>query len=131
MWINQDIDHNDFREPENNLQLFDNIDEQGFRQPERLIEKITAEPPFSHVIGHWLDGVWCVENLSTALLYQAWLPENHSFVTPEGHQISRIGVSLFGGNDSEQLLARQNRLGTTAQLSTASRIRRKVWLSTL
>ena len=110
VWINQEIDHNDFREPENNLQLFDNIDEQGFRQPERLIEKITAEPPFSHVIGHWLDGVWCVENLSTALLYQAWLPENHSFVTPEGHQISRIGVSLFGGNDSEQLLQRQNRL---------------------
>ena len=110
VWINQEIDHNDFREPENNLQLFDNIDEQGFRQPERLIEKITAEPPFSHVIGHWLDGVWCVENLSTALLYQEWLPENHSFVTPEGHQISRIGVSLFGGNDSEQLLQRQNRL---------------------
>lgn len=110
VWINQEIDHNDFREPENNLQLFDNIDEQGFRQPERLIEKITAEPPFSHVIGHWLDGVWCVENLSTALQYQAWLPENHSFVTPEGHQISRIGVSLFGGNDSEQLLQRQNRL---------------------
>ena len=110
VWINQEIDHNEFREPENNLQLFDNIDEQGFRQPERLIEKITAEPPFSHVIGHWLDGVWCVENLSTALQYQAWLPENHSFVTPEGHQISRIGVSLFGGNDSEQLLQRQNRL---------------------
>ncbi|MBO7555476.1 MAG: hypothetical protein J6T41_05835, partial [Neisseriaceae bacterium] len=115
VWINQEIDHNDFREPENNLQLFDNIDEQGFRQPERLIEKITAEPPFSHVIGHWLDGVWCVENLSTALLYQAWLPENHSFVTPEGHQISRIGVSLFGGNDSEQLLARQNRLNELSE----------------
>lgn len=110
VWINQEIDHNDFKASENNLQLFDNIDEQGFRQPERLIEKITAEPPFSHVIGHWLDGVWCVENLSTALQYQAWLPENHSFVTPEGHQISRIGVSLFGGNDSEQLLQRQNRL---------------------
>ena len=110
VWINQEIDHTDFRLPENNLQLFDNIDEQGFRQPERLIEKIEAEPPFSNVIGHWLDGVWCVENLSTALQYQAWLPENHSFVTPEGHQISRIGVSLFGGNDSEQLLQRQNRL---------------------
>ena len=110
VWINQEIDHTDFRLPENNLQLFDNIDEQGFRQPERLVEKIEAEPPFSNVIGHWLDGVWCVENLSTALQYQAWLPENHSFVTPEGHQISRIGVSLFGGNDSEQLLQRQNRL---------------------
>ena len=118
VWINQEIDHNDFREPENNLQLFDNIDEQGFRQPERLIEKITAEPPFSHVIGHWLDGVWCVENLSTALQYQAWLPENHSFVTPEGHQISRIGVSLFGGNDSEQLLARQNRLNELSEEKT-------------
>ncbi|MBQ9681756.1 MAG: chromosome segregation protein SMC [Neisseriaceae bacterium] len=110
VWINQEIDHNDFKVSERNMQLFDNIDEQGFRQPERLIEKITAEPPFSHVIGHWLDGIWCVENLSTALQYQAWLPENHSFVTPEGHQISRIGVSLFGGNDSEQLLQRQNRL---------------------
>ena len=115
VWINQEIDHNDFKTPERNMQLFDNIDEQGFRQPERLIEKITAEPPFSHVIGHWLDGVWCVENLSTALQYQAWLPENHSFVTPEGHQISRIGVSLFGGNDSEQLLARQNRLNELSE----------------
>ena len=110
VWINQEIDHNAFRQPENNLQLFDNIDDNAFRQPERLIEKINANPPFSNVLGHWLDGVWCVENINTALQYQAWLPENHSFVTPDGHQISRIGVSLFGGNDSEQLLARQNRL---------------------
>ena len=109
VWINQEM-NDDFRQPENNLQLFDNIEEQSFRQPEMLISKITAEPPFSLVVNHWLDGVWCVENLSTALLYQVWLPENHSFVTPEGHQISRIGVSLFGGNDSEQLLQRQNRL---------------------
>ena len=110
VWINQEIDDTHFRQPEQNLQLFDNIEEDNFRQPEQLMKKITAKPPFANVVEHWLDGVWCVENLHTALAYQSWLPENHLFVTPDGHQISRIGVSLFGGNDSEQLLARQNRL---------------------
>ncbi|MDO4696223.1 MAG: chromosome segregation protein SMC [Neisseria sp.] len=83
-----------------------------------LLNQIQAEPPFQTALHHWLDGVLCAPDLDYALARQNDLQGRQIWLTPEGHQIDRIGVLLYGENTQENLMARKARLdGLDAELS--------------
>ena len=75
-----------------------------------LLNQIQAQAPFQTALHHWLDGILCAPNLDYALAHQSDLQGRQSWLTPEGHQVDRISVMLYGQNSGENLIERKARL---------------------
>lgn len=75
-----------------------------------LLHHVHGAGVFAQALHYWLDGVLCAESVADALARQTDLRAHEYFLTPEGHRIDRIGVTLFGEYDAAPLLARQARL---------------------
>ena len=75
-----------------------------------LLNQIQAQAPFQTALHHWLDGILCAPNLDYALAHQSDLQGRQSWLTPEGHQVDRISVMLYGQNSGENLIEHKARL---------------------
>ena len=69
-----------------------------------LMNQIHADAPYQAALHHWLDGVLCAPSLDDALKQQHNLQNHQCWLTPEGHQIDRISVLLYGENHSDNLI---------------------------
>ncbi|MCP1659805.1 chromosome segregation protein SMC [Neisseria perflava] len=96
-----------------------------------LLNQIHAQPPFQTALHHWLDGILCAPNLDYALAHQADLNGGQIWLTPEGHQIDKVGVLLYAEAAQESLIAQKTRLDNlsaelaalTPELATAVQAR--------
>jgi chromosome segregation protein len=88
-----------------------------------LLAKVkTARIELSRVLGDWLHGVRCRDDLASALSDRASLAPGESFVTLAGHIVSADAISYFAP-DSELhgVIARQRELAELAQAIVAAR----------
>ena len=85
----------------------------GFKKSlpvQALLNQIQAQPPFQTALHHWLDGVLCAPDLSYALAHQSDLGAHQIWLTPEGHQVDKVGVLLYAKPAQESLIAQKARL---------------------
>ncbi|MDO4998360.1 MAG: chromosome segregation protein SMC [Neisseria sp.] len=75
-----------------------------------LINQLHIKGDFQAAVAFWLDGVLCAPNLAYALEHQKDLQNHQFWLTPEGHQVDKIGVLLFDKNDANQLIEQKNQL---------------------
>ncbi len=88
-----------------------------------LLAKVkTARIELSRVLGDWLHGVRCRDDLASALSDRASLMPGECFVTLAGHIVSADSISFFAP-DSELhgVIARQRELAELAQAIVAAR----------
>ncbi len=84
-----------------------------------LLNQIQAQAPFQTALHHWLDGILCAPNLDYALARQTDLQGRQIWLTPEGHQIDRISVTLYAQNSGSNLIEQKARLDALdAELTT-------------
>lgn len=84
-----------------------------------LLNQIQAPAPFQTALHHWLDGVLCAPDLDYALAHQHDLQGRQIWLTPEGHQVDKVGVLLYAEAAADNLIARKNRLDSiVAELDT-------------
>ncbi|MDO4640757.1 MAG: chromosome segregation protein SMC [Neisseria sp.] len=74
-----------------------------------LINQIQAEPPYQAALTYWLDGILCAPTLDYALQQQERLQAHQCWLTPEGHQVDRIGVVLYAEHNDNNLIELKNR----------------------
>lgn len=75
-----------------------------------LLNQIHAQAPFQTALHHWLDGVLCAPDLDYALTHQSQLTDRQIWLTPEGHRIDAVGVTLYAAESHDNLIAQQARL---------------------
>lgn len=75
-----------------------------------LLQHIEVQAPFSEAIQYWLGQVFCAETLEEALLGQADLETQQLIITPEGHCIDAISVTLYAEDNGTGLLQQQQQL---------------------
>ena len=79
-----------------------------------LINQIQIhQDSYRHALAYWLDGVLCAPNLAFALAHQSDLQPKHIWLTPEGHQVDRIGTVLHHQQNEHnvvELKAKQEQL---------------------
>ncbi|WP_370578177.1 chromosome segregation protein SMC [Snodgrassella alvi] len=75
-----------------------------------LLQHIEVQAPFSEAIQCWLGQVFCAETLEEALLGQADLQAQQLIITPEGHCIDAISVTLYAEDNGTGLLQQQQQL---------------------
>jgi chromosome segregation protein len=88
-----------------------------------LLGKVRAKhPQLARLLADWLHGVYCRDDLATALRDRASLNVGESFVVPGGHVVNAQGVSFFAP-DSELhgVLARQRELAELEQTISVAR----------
>ena len=74
-----------------------------------LIHKIQAHADFQVALSHWLDGVLCAPDLDHALVCRHQLQGRQVWITPEGHIVDAVSVSLYAAANADNLLAQQAR----------------------
>ena len=75
-----------------------------------LLQHIEVQAPFSEAIQYWLGQVFCAETLEEALLGQTDLQAQQLIITPEGHCIDAISVTLYAEDNGTGLLQQQQQL---------------------
>lgn len=75
-----------------------------------LLQHIEIKPPFTAAIIHWLEQISCAETLDIALQRQASLHDQQIIVTPEGHCVDAVSVTLYAQDQADNLLQRQQQL---------------------
>ncbi|WP_416191173.1 chromosome segregation protein SMC [Neisseria sp. CCUG12390] len=86
-----------------------------------LLNQIQTQAPFQTALHHWLDGVLCAPDLNYALAHQNDLNGNQIWLTPEGHQIDKVGVLLYADGNADNLMTHKSRLDDiTAELAALS-----------
>ncbi|MDO5687625.1 MAG: chromosome segregation protein SMC [Neisseria sp.] len=100
------------------------------RTPERLPENLPdnallkqvlhVDESFQAALNYWLSDALCADSVAAALQAQHDLRGGQYFLTPEGHRIDRVGVTLYGAYDAAPLLARQARIKELAAAQEAA-----------
>lgn len=75
-----------------------------------LLQYIEVKPPFIQAIQQWLGHVFCADSLQSALQQQSSLQPHQLIMTPEGHCVDALSVSLYAEDSGEGLLQRQQQL---------------------
>ncbi|WP_369608452.1 chromosome segregation protein SMC [Snodgrassella alvi] len=75
-----------------------------------LLQHIEVESPFKEALNFWLRQVICAESLQAALLRQKELEAHQLIVTPEGHCIDAISITLYADDNGSSLLQQQQQL---------------------
>lgn len=75
-----------------------------------LMQHVQIQSPFTEAIEHWLANIYCAETLEIALQQQSELTGQQLIITPEGHCVDAISVSLFSEDHGENLLQRRQQL---------------------
>ena len=75
-----------------------------------LLHHVQTKQPFNHCIRHWLQNVLCAPHLQSAIQQQNQLQAHQILITPEGHIIDAYSISLFGQDNNNHLLQRQQQL---------------------
>ncbi len=84
-----------------------------------LINQVQVSTPFQNALVYWLDGILCAPTLAFALGHRGDLQGNQIWLTPEGHQVDRVGAVIYPQENADNLLKHQARLKELAQqLST-------------
>ena len=83
-----------------------------------LINQIQVRAPFQNALAYWLDGVLCAPTLAFALSHQSDLQGNQIWLTPEGHQVDRVGAVIYPQESPDNLLKHQARLKEVTQQLT-------------
>ncbi|WP_066568407.1 chromosome segregation protein SMC [Snodgrassella sp. CFCC 13594] len=69
-----------------------------------------SSPLLQAALHHWLDHIGCAETLSEAITRQSELTGQQALITPQGHWVDAVSISLFAETDGEPLLQRQQQL---------------------
>lgn len=86
-----------------------------------LLNQIQTKAPFQTALHHWLDGVLCAPDLNYALTHQNELQNHQIWLTPEGHQVDKISVVLFGKHQQDNLITQKKQLDElSSELSVLS-----------
>ena len=88
-----------------------------------LFAKVRATGPgLSRVLGDWLAGLRCRDDLGAALADRGSLAVGEAFVTPAGHVVTAQSVGFFApDSDLHGVLARQRELAELDQVISAAR----------
>ncbi|WP_239352962.1 chromosome segregation protein SMC [Snodgrassella communis] len=87
--------------------------------PNALLQHIEVQAPFTQAIHYWLGQVLCAETLDAALLLQADLQPHQLIVTPEGHSVDAVSVTLYTEDNGISLLQQQQQLREQQQAQVA------------
>ncbi|MGH8799167.1 MAG: chromosome segregation protein SMC, partial [Casimicrobiaceae bacterium] len=95
----------------------------GAVNADSLLAKVRlARPELHRVLGDWLAGMRCRDDLAAALRDRASLRAGEAFVTPAGHVVTAQSIGFFApDSDLHGVLARQRELAELAHAIGAAR----------
>ncbi len=79
-------------------------------QPDNaLIHKVHTDTAFQVALHYWLEGVLCAPSLDHALACRTQLQGRQIWLTPQGHIVDAVSVSLYAAQSADSLLTQQAR----------------------
>jgi chromosome segregation protein len=90
----------------------------------RLADRVRGhDAALAAVLGDWLAGVYCVDDLAQALAARETLPAGGQFAVKAGHRVSRHAVRFYAPDDRKAgLLARRQQIENLEKESRAQRL---------
>lgn len=88
-----------------------------------LVRKVTSEDMNSiAVLSSWLNGVYVVDTLETALAQRSKLAAGECFVTPEGHVVDEFSISFWAEeNEAAGVMSRAAEIRSLTERAEAER----------
>jgi chromosome segregation protein len=99
----------------------------------RLADRVRGhDATLAAVLGDWLAGIYCVDDLAQALAARDQLPPGGQFAVKAGHRVSRHAIRFYAPDDRKAgLLARRQELENLEKETRAQRLQLEQQTATL
>jgi len=99
----------------------------------RLAERVRGhDAALAAVLGDWLAGIYCADDLAQAFAAREQLPSGGSFAVKAGHRVSRHAVRFYAPDDRKAgLLARRQEIENLEKETRAQRLQLEQQVSAL